>query len=118
MNYERIQFFLESIYFVWYLCFGLLHYTCDSFASLFLSHCYRHFNRLALFKRHFYASKNELHYNSKSNIECFSTGFANDKSQYMYKSLPVKTKTAFLSRKIILLAILLYGQFIQYTQIS
>ena len=45
-------------------------------------------------------------------------GFANDKSQYLYKSLPVNTKTAFLSRKFILLAILLHGQFIHDTQIS
>ena len=44
-------------------------------------------------------------------------GFANDKIRYLYKSLLVKTKTAFLSRKLILLAILLHGQFIHYTQI-
>ena len=45
-------------------------------------------------------------------------GFANHKSQYLYKSLPVKTKMAFLSWKLIFLAILLHGQFIHYTQIS
>ena len=38
--------------------------------------------------------------------------------QYLYKHLPVKTKLAFLSRKSILLAILLHGQFIHYTKIS
>ena len=36
----------------------------------------------------------------------------------IYKSLPVKTKIAFLSMKLILLAMLLHGQFIHYTQIS
>ena len=45
-------------------------------------------------------------------------GSPTTKSQYLHKNLPVKTKTAFLSKKLILLAILLHGQFIHYTHIS
>ena len=55
---------------------------------------------------------------NKQNTILLNLGFANDKSQYLYKSLPVKTKAAFLSRKLILLAILLHAQFKHYTQIS
>ena len=36
--------------------------------------------------------------------------------KFLYKSLPVKTKMAFLSRILILLAILLYEQFIHHIQ--
>ena len=45
-------------------------------------------------------------------------GFANDKSQYLYENLPVKTKMTFCQGNQILLAILLHGQFIPYTHIS
>ena len=36
----------------------------------------------------------------------------------MYENLPVQTKMAILSRRLILLAILLYEQFIHYTKIN
>ena len=45
-------------------------------------------------------------------------GSADRKSSYLYTNLPVNTKMAFLSRKLILLAILLHVQFIHHTQIS
>ena len=45
-------------------------------------------------------------------------GFADHKSSYLYENLPVQTKMAILSRRMILLAILLYEQFIHYTQIN
>ena len=41
-----------------------------------------------------------------------------EKSSYLYENLPGKTKMTFLSRIRILLAISLYGQFINHTQIS
>ena len=43
---------------------------------------------------------------------------ADYKSSYLYENLPVQTKMAILSRRLILLAILLYEQFIHYTQIN
>ena len=45
-------------------------------------------------------------------------GDANHKSHYLYENLPVKSKMAFLSRILILLAILLYEQYIHHTQAS
>ena len=45
-------------------------------------------------------------------------GSSDRKSTYLYENLPVNTKMEFLSRKLILLAILLHGQFIHHTQIS
>ena len=45
-------------------------------------------------------------------------GFADLKSSYLYENLPVQTKMAILSRTLILLAILLYEQFIHHTQIN
>ena len=39
-------------------------------------------------------------------------------SSYLYENLPVKTKMAILSRRPILLAILLYEQFVHLTQIN
>ena len=42
----------------------------------------------------------------------------NHKSSYLYENLPVQTKMAILSRRLILLAILLYEQFTHYTQIN
>ena len=59
-----------------------------------------------------------LIYSGSISTEVTFYGFAKGKSQYLYKNLPVKTKMAILSRKSILLAILLHGQFIHYTQIS
>ena len=44
--------------------------------------------------------------------------FADLKSSYLYKNLPVQTKKAILSRRPILLAILLYEQFIHLTRIN
>ena len=43
-------------------------------------------------------------------------GDASLKSHYLYKNLPVKSKMAFLSRILILLAILLNEQYIHHTQ--
>ena len=45
-------------------------------------------------------------------------GDADHKSSYVYENLPVKTKMAILSRRLILLAILLYEQFLHLTQIN
>ena len=45
-------------------------------------------------------------------------GDANHKSHYLYENLPVLSKMAFLSRILILLAILLYEQYIHHTQAS
>ena len=51
-------------------------------------------------------------------IMTFVIGDANHKSHYLYENLPVKSKMAFLSRILILLAILLYEQYIHDTQAS
>ena len=45
-------------------------------------------------------------------------GDADHKSSYLYKNLPVQTKMAILSRRHILLAILLSEQFLHLTQIN
>ena len=45
-------------------------------------------------------------------------GDADHKSHYLYENLPVKSKMAFLLRILILLAILLYAQYIHHTQAS
>ena len=39
-------------------------------------------------------------------------------SKALYENLPVQTKLAILSRRLILLAILLYEQFVHHTQIN
>ena len=43
---------------------------------------------------------------------------ADHKSSYLYENLPVQTNMAILSRRPILLAILLYEQFLRLTQIN
>ena len=48
----------------------------------------------------------------------FIKGSPTTKTNTCIKNLPVKTKMTFLSRKSIVLAILLHEQFIPYTQIS
>ena len=48
----------------------------------------------------------------------YTYGDANHKSQYLYENLLVKSKMAFLSRILILLAILLYEHYIHHTQAS
>ena len=48
----------------------------------------------------------------------FLLGFANHKSSDLYENLPVQTKMAILSRRLILLAIFSYEQFIHYTHIN
>ena len=45
-------------------------------------------------------------------------GDADHKSSYFYENLPIQTKIAILSRRPILLAILLYEQFLHLTQIN
>ena len=45
-------------------------------------------------------------------------GDADHKSSYLYENLTVQTKMAILSRRPILLAILLYDQFLHLTQIN
>ena len=55
---------------------------------------------------------------TKAQISCAVKDSPTTKASTCIKVYPVKTKTALLSRKLILLAILLHGQFIHYTQIS
>ena len=45
-------------------------------------------------------------------------GDAEHKSSYLYENFPVQTKKAILSKRPILLAILLYEQFLHLTQIN
>ena len=60
-------------------------------------------------------------HNTKTRLRKILTsivGDANHKSHYLYETLPVKSNMAFLSRILILLAILLYEQYKPHTKAS
>ena len=62
--------------------------------------------------------KNILGIQTCSHLLPLLRGRQSQRSHYLYENLPVKSKMAFLSWILILLAILLYEQYIHHTQAS